>query len=50
VLPASHPRTAELLAAAGRRPLPVDVSELQAAEGGVTCCSLVFEVPDPGTT
>ncbi len=36
------PRTAEKLEAEGACLTPVDLSELRKAEGGVTCCSLVF--------
>ncbi len=43
VYPASHPRTAERLARRGIAVHRVDVSELEKAEGAVTCCSLVFE-------
>jgi len=42
VYPAQFPRTAERLAAEGLRVMPVECSELAKAEGGVTCCSLVF--------
>jgi dimethylargininase len=42
LLPASFPQTARLLERAGWRVLPVDVSELQKAEAGVTCMSLIF--------
>jgi dimethylargininase len=42
IYPASFPRTMEKLLARGISVLPVDVSELQKAEGGVTCCSLIF--------
>lgn len=44
IYPASFPATRRRLAAAGVDILEVDVSELQKAEGAVTCCSLVFEV------
>lgn len=40
--PASEKLTRERLVAAGLRVLPVDVSEVQKAEGGVTCCSVIF--------
>jgi dimethylargininase len=43
VLPASFPETAAALERSGWRVLPVDVSELQKAEAGVTCMSLIFE-------
>ena len=42
IYPASFPRTRVRLEAAGLSVEPVDVSELQKAEGAVTCCSLVF--------
>ena len=38
----SYPRTMEKLMAHGINVVPVDVSEVQKAEGAVTCCSLVF--------
>jgi dimethylargininase len=44
IYPASFPATRRRLAAGGVDVLEVDVSELQKAEGAVTCCSLVFEV------
>ena len=40
---ASGPRTRERLEAAGVRVLPVDVSEMEKAEGAVTCCSLIID-------
>lgn len=43
IYPSSFPRTAERLRAVGGRLLTVDVSELQKAEGAVTCCSLIIE-------
>ncbi len=42
IYPDCFPRTSERLAAEGIASLLVDVSELQKAEGAVTCCSLVF--------
>lgn len=42
VMPASFPRTQQRLIDAGFRVIAIDVSELQNAEGAVTCCSLVF--------
>lgn len=42
IYPASFPRTLRRLRDAGIAPVLVDVSELQKAEGAVTCCSLVF--------
>jgi dimethylargininase len=43
LVPASFPRTAEILEATGISVIPIDVSELQKAEAGVTCMSLVFK-------
>ena len=45
IYPASFPATQRRLEAAGVDVLAVDVSELQKAEGAVTCCSLVFDIP-----
>jgi len=42
IYPANFPLTQRRLASAGIAPTVVDVSELQKAEGAVTCCSLVF--------
>jgi dimethylargininase len=47
IVPASFPRTAEILAHAGLRVRALDVSELMKAEAGVTCCSLIFETTAP---
>lgn len=44
IYPASFPRTRQRLERRGLRIRPVDVDELQKAEGAVTCCSLVFEL------
>ncbi len=51
VHPACFPRTRQRLQAAGITVVPVDISELQKAEGAVTCCSLVFSesMPSDGT-
>jgi dimethylargininase len=46
LIPASFPRTARLLEQSGFMVQPLDVSELQKAEAGVTCISLVFENSD----
>jgi dimethylargininase len=46
VMPASFPRTRALLEARGFTVLPVDLSELQKAEGGPTCLSIVFDATD----
>jgi dimethylargininase len=43
ILPAGNPRTADLLRDRGFRVVEVDVSELQKAEAGVTCMSLIDE-------
>lgn len=43
IYPASHPRTRERLDTLGIDVRTVDVSELQKAEGAVTCCSIIFE-------
>jgi dimethylargininase len=42
IYPAHHPETAKRLAGAGVRVVPVPCGELAKAEGGVTCCSVVF--------
>jgi dimethylargininase len=42
IYPSSFPRTMEKLVQRGINVTPVDVSELQKAEGAVTCCSLIF--------
>lgn len=42
IMPASFPRTQQRLLDAGFMVTVVDVSELQKAEGAVTCCSLLF--------
>jgi dimethylargininase len=42
VYPAGFPRTRQRILDRGIRVLTVDVSELAKAEGGVTCCSLIF--------
>jgi dimethylargininase len=41
--PTHYPETAERLDRAGVRVVPVPCTELAKAEGGVTCCSVVFE-------
>ncbi len=43
ILPAGSPRTADRLRARGFRVVELDVSELQKAEAGVTCMSLIDE-------
>ena len=46
IYPSSFPRTMEKLMAQGIDVMSVDVSELQKAEGAVTCCSLLFTAGD----
>jgi dimethylargininase len=43
IYPSAYVETASRLEFNGLIVLPVDVSELAKAEGGVTCCSLIFE-------
>jgi len=43
VMPTNYPATRALLERAGFSTLPVDVSELQKAEGGCTCLSLLIQ-------
>lgn len=45
IYPTRFPATARRLEQRDISLVPVDVSELQKAEGAVTCCSLVFEHP-----
>jgi dimethylargininase len=42
-MPSSFPITCAFLEKRGFHVRTVDVSELQKAEAGVTCCSLIFE-------
>ena len=44
IYPTAFPRTRERMEHRGLRVRPVDIDELQKAEGAVTCCSLVFEL------
>ena len=44
IIPAGNPRTVERLASRGFDIVELDVSELQKAEAGVTCMSLVSEI------
>jgi dimethylargininase len=46
VMPSEFPRTRARLEARGFRVVSVDLSELQKAEGGPTCLSIVFDAPD----
>jgi dimethylargininase len=45
IFPASFPRTGSRIAAAGFVVQAIDISELQKAESGLTCSSLLFEAP-----
>ena len=45
--PAAHVKTRRRLEKWGIKEAPVDVSEVLKAEGGVTCCSLVFDAEQP---
>jgi len=42
IYPSAYPQTRERLESVGRPIVPVEADELSKAEGGVTCCSLVF--------
>jgi dimethylargininase len=42
IVPASFPKTQALIRERGYKVETIDVSELQKAEAGVTCCSLIF--------
>jgi dimethylargininase len=44
IFPASFPRTRARLETRGFRVTPLDISELQKAESGLTCSSLLFDV------
>jgi dimethylargininase len=43
IFPASFPKTCSRIEAAGFRVTPLDISELQKAESGLTCSSLIFQ-------
>lgn len=43
IFPASFPRTRSRIEARGFQVTPLDISELQKAESGLTCSSLIFE-------
>jgi len=43
IFPAAFPRTRERIEQRGFRVMPLDISELQKAESGLTCSSLIFE-------
>jgi dimethylargininase len=44
IFPAAFPRTRERIEKCGFRVIPIDISELQKAESGLSCSSLIFEV------
>lgn len=44
IFPASFPKTRARIEAAGFHVTPLDISELQKAESGLTCSSLIFKV------
>jgi dimethylargininase len=48
VYPSQYPRTRDRLAQRGLRVMEIEAGELAKAEGGVTCCSLIFEAPASG--
>jgi dimethylargininase len=48
IFPASFPRTRACIAARGFHVTPLDISELQKAESGLTCSSLLFTNNDLG--
>jgi len=43
IFPASFPKTRERIEASGLQVISLDISELQKAESGLTCSSLIFE-------
>jgi len=45
IVPANFPATQKLLRRMGFEVISLDVSELQKAEAGVTCCSIIFDAP-----
>jgi dimethylargininase len=47
IFPASFPRTRARIEAHGFHVTPLDISELQKAESGLTCSSLLFTYPNP---
>ena len=46
VFPASFPRTRERIEAVGFFVTPIEIGELQKAESGLTCSSLLFDAPE----
>jgi dimethylargininase len=49
IFPASFPGTRARVEGAGFHVTPLDISELQKAESGLTCSSLIFQTPKPQT-
>jgi dimethylargininase len=47
IFPASFPRTRARIEARGFHVTPLDISELQKAESGLTCSCLLFDAPHP---
>jgi dimethylargininase len=47
IVPSAFPRTIAMLEVRGFGVRPIDVSELQKAEGGVTCKSIIFNADEP---
>jgi dimethylargininase len=47
IFPTSFPRTRARIEARGFHVTPLDISELQKAESGLTCSSLLFAYPNP---
>jgi dimethylargininase len=47
IFPASFPKTRARIESAGFHVTPLDISELQKAESGLTCSSLIFETEIP---
>ena len=43
----NSPRTTEVVAGLGHEVIPIDVSEIQAADGGLTCMSVLFSTNSP---
>jgi len=46
IVPANFPATQKLLRRMGFQVISLDVSELQKAEAGVTCCSILFDAAE----
>lgn len=46
IIPEGYPRTREMLERCGLRVVAVDISELEKAEAGLTCMSILFDCPE----